>query len=110
MTQPELDFARPLARRSDPSSSWDAAAKAVRSGTVASHEARIYSALVEAAGSPLPYLHPGSRSNAQLVERTGLEMVQVARRTRAMQRRGLIESVRDVHGAEVAPLRWRLPR
>lgn len=100
-SQPELDFSRPLARRSDPRSSHEAAARAIRSGTVATHESQIFSALTIA--------HPQSRSNDELVERTGLTMVQIARRTRAMQRRGLIESVRDALGVEVSPLRWRLP-
>lgn len=103
-------FEPPLARCSDPQSSYDAAAEAVRSGTVASHEALILEAVRCAV--------PRGMSNAEIARRTRLTMVQVARRTRALQRRGLIESVLverlcdgpngDYRMVEANPLRWRI--
>jgi hypothetical protein len=92
-------FEPPLARHSDPRSSHEAASAAVRSGTVATHEALILEAVMCA--------RPGGMTNAEIAQRTRLTMVQVARRTRAMHRRGIIKPVID-GCCEASPLRWRI--
>lgn len=82
-----------LARRSDHSSSVQAAERAVRSGLVAGHEAKILDALraVRAA-----------MTMEQLAETTGLDGVQVARRMAALVKRGLVRRI-AVDGER---LRW----
>ena len=77
MTQLDL----PLARRSDPVTSHDAAR-----GTIsfrARHEAKIYSAIADAGQQGATY--------REVADATGMEPVAVARRLAGMERRGLIK-------------------
>ena len=87
MTQLDL----PLARRSDPVTSHDAAR-----GTIsfkARHEARIYSAIYHAGEYGATY--------RQVADATGMEPVAVARRLAGMERRGLIKrSANSIGGYE----------
>ena len=86
-----------LVRRRDHSSSHAAAARAVRSGLVAGHEARLLAAL-HAAGCAL--------SLDDLADATGLDKVQCARRLSALVRRGLLHRL-AVQGER---LRWMVKR
>lgn len=70
----------PLARNDDPASSHAAAAEAVNSGLVAGHERMILDGLRTAPGS----------TAVELADAVGLSQVQVARRLRAMVRKGLV--------------------
>lgn len=103
-SQPELDFAPrrhapgyadAMARKRDPLSSHVAADAAERSGVVACHEALILEALLDGA----------ARNTTEIAERCGLEHVQVARRTKAMQGKRMIERV-EPEGVE--RVRWRI--
>ncbi len=80
MTQRTLFDAIPLARSADPRSSHEAADAAVESGLVSGHERLIVAA---------ERLFPG-RTGDEIGHALGLTNVQVLRRTRALERRGLI--------------------
>ena len=84
-----------LARRTDHDSSARAAAKAVRSGLVYTHELVI---LRELASSRC------AMTLRQLADATGLDHVAVARRMSAMVRRGLVRRI-AVDGER---LRWMM--
>ena len=90
-------FAHALARRSDHDSSHAAAERAVRSGLVATHEARILRALREV-GYPLPL--------AQLALETRLDRVQVARRLSTLVQRGEVKRI----ALKGERLRWMAAR
>jgi len=82
----------PLARKTDPHTSRDAAAKV--DGFKAGHEAKIYNALFEC---------PYALTYREIAERTKLEPVAVARRLVAMERRKLITRQRhEVTGKYLA--------
>jgi hypothetical protein len=79
--QGTIDFdAAPLARASDPRTSQRAADAAVESGLVAGHE-RLIVAAVRA--------RPGQTGD-EIGQAVGLTNVQVLRRTRAMEKKGVI--------------------
>ena len=82
-----------LARRTDHTSSREAAQRAVTSGTVATHFGLILAALREA-GCALT-LH-------QLADATGLDVVQVARRMAQLVKRGEVHRL----AVEGERLRW----
>jgi len=82
MSAEQLDLlAHGLARSTDHTSSQDAARRAVATGLIATHEARILDVL-RREGCALTL--------QQLAERTGLSTVQVARRLSMLVRRGLV--------------------
>ena len=84
-------YAEPMARRTDHISSHEAADRAERSGLVVHHEALILEALAD--GDEL--------SAAEIARRIGLAHVQVARRMKGMERKGLVYC-----DQEFKPLRW----
>lgn len=72
------DFAR--ARRTDPSTSGEAAHRMNRSGAAAAHVQKILDALAERNG----------QTGKEIAVATGLTQVQVMRRTKAMEDEGLL--------------------
>lgn len=86
-------FAHALARRSDHTSSRDAADRALRTGLVAGHEGRILRALRES-GCAMTLRH--------LADATGLDHVAVARRMAGLVRRGMVRRI----ALEKERLRW----
>jgi len=80
MKQGTLNFDAPLSRASDPRSSAQAADFAVESGLRDSHEARIVARVRE---------QPGETGD-EIGQALGLTNVQVLRRTRALERKGLV--------------------
>jgi hypothetical protein len=75
-----IDFDAPLSRAADPQSSREAEDEAVESGLVAGHE-RLIVAAVRA--------RPGQTGD-EIGQAVGLTNVQVLRRTRAMEKKGVI--------------------
>jgi CRP-like cAMP-binding protein len=89
---------RRLSRRADPSSSKQAARRAVETGTVRGHQGRI-----------LAVFRPGVvLTGVQIAERAGLTQWQVMRRMKEMVDRGLLTSDAGVPGRQ-GELRYALP-